>query len=138
MRLSPAAKVAAGATAVIAVIYILGVIVLNAGGIHPPDRAERRPPDRVASPRPRSNPAVLSQPVTHSDEPASGGADLDNDDDGTPAFLWALTAGGSVYAHSPGAPALPAGLPRDLRVTRRARDHRDARPGGAIPAGRGA
>jgi len=111
VRFSPAAKVAVGATAVIAVIYILAVIVLN---LVVSTRLTEQNDDRLigrlaAAAR---DPAVLSQPVTHSDEPASGGADLDNDEDGTPVFLWALTAQGSVYAHSPAAPALPAGLPR--------------------------
>ena len=110
MRLSPAAKVAAGATAVIAVIYILGVIVLN---LVVSTRLTEQNDDRLigrlaAAAR---DPAMLSQRVIRSDEPAAG-ADLDNDDDGTPVVLWAMTAGGSVYAHSPGAPALPVGLPR--------------------------
>jgi signal transduction histidine kinase len=110
VRLSPAAKVAARATAVIAVIYILGVIVLNAVvSTRLPEQNDDRLTGRLAAAR--ANPAMLSQRVTQSDEPPAG-ADLDNDDDGAPAFLWALTAGGSVYAHSPGAPALPASLPR--------------------------
>ncbi|HEY6295071.1 MAG TPA: histidine kinase dimerization/phospho-acceptor domain-containing protein, partial [Streptosporangiaceae bacterium] len=110
MRLSPAAKVAAGATAVIAVIYILGVIILN---VVVSTRLAEQNDDHLTSrlAAARANPALLSQRVIQSDEPA-GGADLDNDDDGAPAFLWALTAGGSVSAHSPGAPALSAGLSR--------------------------
>jgi signal transduction histidine kinase len=110
VRLSPAAKVAAGATAVIAVIYILGVIVLN---LVVSTRLTEQNDDRLVGRLAAAarDPAMLSQRVTRSDEPAAG-ADLDNDDDGTPVVLWAMTAGGSVYAHSPGAPALPAGLPR--------------------------
>jgi signal transduction histidine kinase len=110
VRVSPAAKVAAGATAVIAVIYILGVIILNlVVSTRLTEQNDDHLTGRLAAAR--SNPAMVSQPVSHADEPAAG-ADLDNDDDGAPAFLWAMTAGGSVYAHSPGAPALPAGLPR--------------------------
>jgi signal transduction histidine kinase len=108
VRFSPAAKVAAGATAVIAVIYILGVIVLNAViSTHLTEQNDDHLTGRLAAAR--SNPAVLSQRVTH---PGVTDADADLDGDGAPAFLWALTAGGSVSAHSPGAPALPAGLPR--------------------------
>jgi signal transduction histidine kinase len=110
MRISPAAKVAAGATAVIAVIYIVGVIVLNAVvSTRLGEQNDDHLTGRLAAAR--TNPGLLSQRVTHPDDPTAG-ADLDNDDDGAPAFLWALTAGGSVSAHSPGAPALPAGLPR--------------------------
>jgi signal transduction histidine kinase len=110
VRLSPAAKVAAGATAVIAVIYILAVIVLNAViSTRLTEQNDDRLTGRLAAAR--LDPAMLSQPVTHSDE-AAAGADLDNDADSTPVFLWALTAQGSVYARTPGAPALPAGLPR--------------------------
>ena len=112
MRLSPAARVAAGATAVIAVIYILGVIVLNVVvSAHLTEQNDDRLTGRIAAAR--HNPAMISQPVTHPDEPTAG-ADLDNDSDTTPAFLWAVTARGSVTAHSPGAPVLPAGLPRVL------------------------
>ena len=112
MRLSPAAKVAAGATAVIAVIYILGVIVLNVVvSTHLTEQNDDRLTGRLAAAR--HDPAVLSQPVTHSDEPPAG-ADLDNDADAAPVFLWAVTAGGSVTAHSPGAPALP-GRPAPAR-----------------------
>jgi signal transduction histidine kinase len=110
VRVSPAAKVAAGATAVIAVIYILGVIILNLViSTRLTEQNDDHLTGRLAAAR--SDPAMVSQPVSHSDE-AAAGADLDNDDDGAPAFLWAMTAGGAVYAHSPGAPALPGGLPR--------------------------
>ncbi len=110
MRLSPAAKVAAGATAVIAVIYILGVIVLNVVvSAHLTEQNDDRLIGRLAAAR--HDPAMLSQPVIRSGEPPAA-PDLDNDADSAPVFLWALTAGGSVTAHSPGAPALPAGLPR--------------------------
>ncbi len=110
MRVNPAAKVAAGATAVIAVIYILGVIILNlVVSTRLTEQNDDHLTGRLAAAR--SNPALLSQPVARADE-SSAGADLDNDDDGAPAFLWAMTAGGTVPAHSPGAPALPAGLPR--------------------------
>jgi signal transduction histidine kinase len=110
VRLSPAAKVAAGATAVIAVIYIVGVIVLN---VVVSTRLSEQNDDRLTGrlDAARSNPAVLSQRVTHPGV-TDADADLDGDGDGAPAFLWALTAGGSVYAHSPGAPALPASVPR--------------------------
>jgi signal transduction histidine kinase len=108
VRLSPAAKVAAGATAVIAVIYIVGVIVLN---VVVPTRLTEQNDDRLTGRlgAARSNPAVLSQRVTH---PGTTDADADLDGDGAPVFLWALTAGGSASAHSPGAPTLPASLLR--------------------------
>ena len=83
MRISPAAKVAAGATAVIAVIYILGVIVLNVVvSTRLAEQNDDHLTGRLAAAR--SNPALLSQRVAQSDEPA--GADLDNDDDGAPGL----------------------------------------------------
>ena len=113
MRVNPAAKVAAGATAVIAVIYILGVIILNlVVSTRLTEQNDDHLTGRLAAAR--SNPALLSQPVARADE-SSAGADLDNDDDGAPAFLWAMTAGGTVPAHSPGAPALPPACPVSSR-----------------------
>jgi signal transduction histidine kinase len=109
VRLSPAVKVAAGATAVIAVIYILGVIVLNAVVS---TRLTEQNDDRLNSrlTAARNDPGMLGQRIIDSGE-IPGGADVDDDTDTTPAFLWALSSGGVVTAHSPGAPALPAGLP---------------------------
>jgi two-component system, OmpR family, sensor histidine kinase CiaH len=65
----------------------------------------------------RHDPAVLSQRETR---PGTFAAvdDADADADAAPVFLWAVGARGSITAHSPGGPALPAGLlaahpPRD-------------------------
>jgi signal transduction histidine kinase len=112
--LSPAAKVAAGATAVIAVLYVIGVIVFNvlfAG--HQTAQSDYYLGTRLmAAVR---DPAVLGQSVTAA---ASAAASDDVDADSAPVFLWLVNAAGTVTAHSPGAPGLPAGLlaahpPRD-------------------------
>ncbi len=60
---------------------------------------------------------MLDQPVARSGRPG-GSEDTDIDADGAPVFLWSLDTRGTVLAHSPGAPALPADLlaaqpPRD-------------------------
>ena len=123
MKLSPAAKVAAVATAVIAVVYVVCVIVLNlVVSAHLTEQNDDRLAARLAAAR--HDPAMLSQRVTR--DGSSAAADDDDDDadaDAAPVFLWSMDAGGSVTAHSPGAPVLPAGLlaanaPRDgLAVT---------------------
>jgi signal transduction histidine kinase len=109
VRLSPAAKVAAGATAVIAVIYILGVIVLNAVvSTRLTEQNDDRLNTRLAAVR--QEPGLLGQRITDPGE-TLGAADVDTDEDTTPVFLWALSAAGAVTVHTPGAPAVPAGLP---------------------------
>jgi len=108
MRASPAAKVAAGATAVIAVVYIIGVIVLNVlVSTHLTEQNDDHLAGRLTAAA--HDPSMLSERVG-GDAP---GPPLDNDDvdaDAAPVFLWSTNAAGTVTAHSPGAPALPAGL----------------------------
>ena len=120
MKLSPAAKVAAGATAVIAVVYVLGVIVLNLlVSSHLTGQNDQRLAERMAAVA--HDPAELSQPADPDGaRPAAraGDTDGDADDDAAPVFVWAANTAGTVTAHSLGAPALPAGLlaaqpPRD-------------------------
>jgi len=111
VRASPAAKVAAVATAVIAGVYIIGVIVLNlvvAG--HLTEQNDERLAGRLTVAR--QNPAALSQRVARvgSGPNAGGEAGSDIDADGAPVFLWSANARGVITAHSPGAPALPPAL----------------------------
>jgi signal transduction histidine kinase len=120
MRVSPAARAAARATAVIAVVYVIAVIVLNVVvSSHLTEQTDDRLASRLTAVR--HNPAALSQPVTRAGPETSDDTDLDAD--GAPVFLWSVGASGSVVAHSPGAPTLPASLlavrvPRDgLAVT---------------------
>jgi signal transduction histidine kinase len=119
--LSPAAKVAATATAVIAVVYVIGVLVLSVlVSAHLTEHTNDRLAGRLAAAL--HDPAVLGQPVARPGAPKVT-EDADVDADAAPVFLWSANAGGSVTAHSPGAPALPASLlaprgPRDrLAVT---------------------
>jgi len=116
MRASPAAKVAAVATAAIAAVYVIGAVAFNLVlARHMTDQTDARLATRLAAAR--SDPAALSQPVTGSG--AFPRIDLgDIDADSAPVFLWSANAGGTVTGHSPGAPALPAALlaaqhPRD-------------------------
>ena len=105
MKLSPAARVAAGATAVIAVVYVIAVIVLNVlVSAHLTEQCDGALAARVTAAA--RNPSLLSQPV------AIGGSSRapDYDADTAPVFLWSVTAAGTVTAHTPGAPELPAGL----------------------------
>ena len=130
MKLSPAAKVAAGATAVIAVVYVLGVIVLNLlVSSHLTGQNDQRLAERLAAVA--HDPAELSQPADpDGSRPAAGDGDAatrDADDDAAPVFLWAANTAGTVTAHSPGAPALPAGLLAAHPPARRARRHRRPR-----------
>jgi signal transduction histidine kinase len=110
MKLSPAARVAAGATAVIAVVYVIGVIVLNLlVSSHLTEQSDDRLTARITAAL--HDPPLLSERVA-TDRPGSEG-DNDDDDldaDAAPVFLWSANAAGTVTAHSPGAPKLPAGL----------------------------
>jgi signal transduction histidine kinase len=106
MKLNPAAKVAAGATAVIAVVYVIGVIVFNvAFASHQTTQSDYYLGTRLSAAA--GNPAVLSESAVVAG--SSAGSD-DVDADSAPVFLWLVTPAGTVTAHSPGAPALPAGL----------------------------
>jgi signal transduction histidine kinase len=112
--LSPAAKVAAGATAVIAVVYVIGVIVFNVlFASHQTEQSDYYLATRLTAAV--HNPALLGQSAAVA---GSSRATEDVDADSAPVFLWLVNAAGTVTAHSPGAPRLPAGLlaahtPRD-------------------------
>jgi signal transduction histidine kinase len=109
MRASPAAKVAAGATAVIAVVYIIGVLVLNVlFASHQTEQSDDHLAARLTAAA--HDPSMLSEREAGAGD---GPAAVDNDDvdaDTAPVFLWSVNAVGTVTAQSPGAPALPAGL----------------------------
>ena len=106
MRASPAAKVAAGATAVIAVVYIIGVVVFNVlFASHQTAQSDYYLATRLTSAA--QDPAMVSHSGT---APGSSGASDDVDADSAPVFLWLVNAAGQVTGHSLGAPELPAGL----------------------------
>ena len=106
MKLSPAAKVAAGATAVIAVLYVIGVIVFNVlFASHQTAQSDYYLGTRLTAAA--HDPGILSQSVAAA---GSSAATDDVDADSAPVFLWLVSAAGTVTAHSPGSPRLPAGL----------------------------
>ena len=105
-NLSPAARVAAGATAVIAVLYVIGVIVFNVlFASHQTAQSDYYLGTRITAAA--HDPGVLSQSVAAA---GSSAATDDVDADSAPVFLWLVNATGTVTAHSPGSPGLPAGL----------------------------
>ncbi len=121
MKLSPATRVAAIATGVIAAVYVVSAILLNlAVSAHLAGQNEERLASRLVAVR--QDPATLSQPVIRTGA-AEGSEYGDIDADAAPVFLWSMNARGTVTGHSPGAPALPASLlrghaPRDgLAIT---------------------
>ena len=120
MHPSPAVKVAAVATAVLAVAYVAAVIVLNLlVGAHLTGQSEARLADRLTDVR--RDPSQLIQAA--SDPGGRRDPDDDLDDDSAPVYLWAANGSGTVTAHSPGAPSLPASLFRStLRASAGARD----------------
>jgi signal transduction histidine kinase len=129
MRPGPAVKVAAVATAVLAVAYVAAVIVLNlVVGAHLTGQGDARLAGRLSDAR--RDPSELTQPG--SDPGARSDPDDDLDDDSAPVYLWAANASGTVTAHSPGAPSLPASL---FRSTLPASD--GARDGLALTVGLG-
>ena len=100
---SPAVRVAAVATAAIAVVYVIGAIVLNlVVAQHMTQQNDDQLGDRLTVAR--HHPDTLRQRV------AQGDASSDIDADGAPVFLWAVNSRRAVVAHSPGAPALPPAL----------------------------
>jgi signal transduction histidine kinase len=106
MKVSPAAKVAAGATAVIAVLYVIAVIVFNVlFASHQTAQSDYYLGTRLTAAA--HDPGVLSQSVAAA---GSSAATDDVDADSAPVFLWLVNATGTVTAHSPGSPGLPAGL----------------------------
>jgi signal transduction histidine kinase len=102
-RASPAVRVAAVATAAIAVVYVIGAVVLNiVVASHLTQQNDDQLGDHLAIAR--HHPDTLRQRV------ARGDASSDLDADGAPVFLWAVSSRREVAAHSPGAPGLPPAL----------------------------
>ena len=100
---SPAVRVAAVATAGIAVVYVIGAIVLNlVVSQHMTQQDDDQLSDRLTVAR--HHPDTIRQRVSRGD----AGSDLDADS--APVFLWAVNARRDVGAHSPDAPALPPSL----------------------------
>jgi signal transduction histidine kinase len=105
MKLNPAAKVAAVATAVAAVVYVIGVIVFNVlFASHQTDQSDYYLATRLTAAV--HDPALLGQSTTVAGSSASDDVDADS----APVFLWLVDGAGKITAHSPGAPGLPAGL----------------------------
>jgi signal transduction histidine kinase len=112
VKLNPAVKVAAVATAAIACVYVIGAIAFNLVlAQHMTGQTDSRLAMRLAAVR--GDPAALSQPVVgHSTSRAVDLGDIDADS--APVFLWALDSAGTVTEHSGSAPALPSvRSPRD-------------------------
>ena len=102
MRLGPAARVAATATGIIAVVYVLGVIVLNLlVSARLAQQNDYRLADRLAAAS--HDPDVFSQRAPRTFRGAGEG-----DADSVPVFFWLLDPGQAVTAHSPGTPVFPA------------------------------
>ena len=100
---SPAVRVAAVATAAIAVVYVIGAIVLNlVVARHLTQQGDDQLGDRLTVAQ--RHPDTLRQRV------ARGDPNSDLDADGAPVFLWTVNTRREVVAHSPGAPALPPAL----------------------------
>ena len=118
MHPGSAVKVAAIATAVLAVAYAAAVLVLNlVVGAHLTGQSESRLTDRLSDVR--RDPSQLTQPASG---PGGRRESDDLDADSAPVDLWAANATGTVTAHSPGAPSLPASLFRSTLASHGARD----------------
>ncbi len=99
---SPAVRVAAVATAAIAVVYVIGVVLLNMVlARHLTQMNDEHLGNRLTLAR--HHPDTLRQPVGRE-------SSTDPDADRDPIFLWAVSSRHVVVAHSPGAPALPPAL----------------------------
>src|SRR4029077_12137105 len=83
---SPAVRVAAVATAAIAVVYVIGAIVLNVlVARHMTQQIDEQLEDRLTTAQ--HHPDTLRQRVAR-----GGASSSDRDADGTPVFLWAVNA----------------------------------------------
>ena len=102
MRLGPAARVAAAATGIAAVVYVLGVIVLN---LVVNGRLAQQDDNRLAG---RLAEASHDRDVFGQRAPRTFRGAGEGDADSAPVFFWLLNARQVVTAPSPGAPALPA------------------------------
>ena len=102
MRPGPAVRVAATATGIVAVVYVLGVIVLN---LVVNGRLAQQNDSRLAG---RLAAASHDQDVFSQRAPRTFRGAGEGDADSAPVFFWLLDARQVVTAHSPGAPALPA------------------------------
>ena len=102
MRLGSAARVAATATGIIAVVYVLGVIVLNlVVSARLAQQNDSRLADRLAA-------ASHDRGVVSQRAPSTFRGAGDGDADSAPVFFWLLGARQAVTAQSLGAPVLPA------------------------------
>ena len=102
MRLGPAARVAAAATGIIAVVYVVGVILLNlVVSARLAQHSDNRLADRLAAAG--RHLGVVGQPA-----PGTFRGAGDGDADSAPVFFWLLDPQQAVTARSPGAPVLPA------------------------------
>ena len=100
---SPAVRVAAVATAAIAVVYVIGAIVVNlVVARHMTQQDDDQLSDRLTVAR--HHPGTIRQRVSRGD----AGSDLDADS--APVFVWAVNSRREVAGHSPDAPALPPSL----------------------------
>jgi signal transduction histidine kinase len=101
MRLGSAARVAATATGIIAVVYVLGVIVLNlVVSVRLTQQNDNRLADRLSAASHDQD--VFSQRASRTFDGAG-----DGDADSAPVFFWLLDARQLVTAQSPAAPVLP-------------------------------
>ena len=108
-RFSPAVKVAAVAAGLLAVVYVIAVIVLNLlVSAHLSEKSEARLTSQLVAAR--SDPSLITRPASG---PGAAREPDDLDSDSAPVYLWVATADGTVTAHTPGAPSLPASLIRD-------------------------
>jgi signal transduction histidine kinase len=106
LRAGPAVKVAAVAPAVLAVGWAGGVIVLNlVVSAHLTAQGEARLDIRLAAAQ--RDPSQVTWPDSGSGADREG---IDMDSDSAVTYLWAANARGTVTAHTPGAPSLPAAL----------------------------
>jgi hypothetical protein len=100
--------VAAVFAGLLAVVYVVAVIVLNLlVSARLSEKSEARLTSQLAVVR--SDPSQITRPVSG---PGAAPRPDDLDSDSAPVYLWAVNADGTVTAHTPGAPSLPASLVR--------------------------
>jgi signal transduction histidine kinase len=142
-RSGPAVRVAILATALVGAVYVVAAVVLYFVAVgRLTSQADARLADSIAMAR--ANPSAATRVNAPAVDP-DGDNDMDTDPDQVPIYLWSVSPSGAaagnlgksgtIAAHTPGAPALPAGLAVGLVSSAARTGAAGTSPAGMAPVG---
>ena len=109
VRAGPALRVAILATLLLAVVYVMAAVLLYlVASARLTSQADARLGERLNAAR--HDPGTVSRATDHPADGSTGDGDPDTDPSQIPIYLWSVGSGGTVTAHTPGAPTLPASV----------------------------